>query len=104
MVAHAVGQDKWTDILADLDAPAADGVADPARLSIAGWSHGGFTAAWAVTQTGRFRAAVIGAGIADWAMQAGVGELDRAEASRGGSFGWEGPGPPRPAQSDLLRG
>lgn len=95
MVARAVGQDEWTDILAGLDALVADGVADPARLGIAGWSHGGFMAAWAVTQTSRFRAAVMGAGIADWAMQIGAGELGRAEASLGGSFGWEGPGPHR---------
>jgi dipeptidyl aminopeptidase/acylaminoacyl peptidase len=95
MVARAVGQDEWTDILAGLDALVADGVADPSRLGIAGWSHGGFMAAWAVTQTGRFRAAVMGAGIADWAMQIGIGEDGRAEASLGGSFGWEGPGPHR---------
>ena len=93
MVDHAVGQGEWTDILAGLDALVAGGVADPARLGIAGWSHGGFMAAWAVTQTGRFRAAVMGAGVADWAMQVGVGEFGRAEAGLGGSFGWEGPGP-----------
>ena len=62
-------------------------------------------AAWAVTQTGRFRAAVMGAGITDWAMQVGVGELGRTDAGLTGSFGWEGPGPPpRSAQPDLLRG
>jgi dipeptidyl aminopeptidase/acylaminoacyl peptidase len=93
MVTRAVGQDEWTDTLAGLDALVADGVADPARLGIAGWSHGGFMAAWAVTQTGRFRAAVMGAGIADWAMQVGAGEYGRAEADLCGSFGWEGPGP-----------
>ena len=49
-------------------------------------------AAWAVTQTGRFRAAVMGAGITDWAMQVGVGELGRTDAGLTGSFGWEGPG------------
>jgi dipeptidyl aminopeptidase/acylaminoacyl peptidase len=95
MVARAVGQDEWTDILAGLDVLVADGVADPARLGIAGWSHGGFMAAWAVTQTSRFRAAVMGAGIADWGMQTGVGEQGRAEVDLGGSFGWEGPGPHR---------
>ncbi len=95
MVASAVGQDEWTDILAGIDDLVAAGVADPGRLGIAGWSHGGFMAAWAVTQTGRFRAAVMGAGIADWGLQVGVGELGRAEASLGGSFGWEGPGPHR---------
>jgi dipeptidyl aminopeptidase/acylaminoacyl peptidase len=95
MVAGAVGQDEWTDILAGVDDLVAAGVADPARLGIAGWSHGGFMAAWAVTQTGRFRAAVMGAGIADWAMQIGVGAQGRAEAALCGSFGWEGPGPHR---------
>lgn len=95
MVAGAVGQDEWTDILAGVDDLVAAGVADPGRLGIAGWSHGGFMAAWAVTQTGRFRAAVMGAGVADWGMQVGVGEQGRAEAVLGGSFGWEGPGPHR---------
>ena len=95
LVAGAVGQDEWTDILAGLDVLVADGVADPDRLGIAGWSHGGFMAAWAVTQTGRFRAAVMGAGIADWAMQVGAGEQGRAEADLSGSLGWEGPGPHR---------
>jgi dipeptidyl aminopeptidase/acylaminoacyl peptidase len=94
-VARAVGQGEWTDILAGLDTLVADGVADPARLGIAGWSHGGFMAAWAVSQTGRFRAAVMGAGIADWSMQVGAGEQGRAEADLCGSFGWEGPGPHR---------
>jgi dipeptidyl aminopeptidase/acylaminoacyl peptidase len=95
MVARAVGQDEWTDILTGIDVLVADGVADPGRLGIAGWSHGGFMAAWAVTQTARFRAAVMGAGIADWAMQVSTGEQGRAEADLGGSFGWEGPGPHR---------
>ena len=95
MVSGAVGQDEWTDILAGIDALVADGVADPDRLGIAGWSHGGFMAAWAVSQVSRFRAAVMGAGIADWSMQVGVGELGRTEAGLGGSCGWEGPGPHR---------
>ena len=95
MVGGAVGQDEWTDILAGLDALVADDVADPARLGIAGWSHGGFMAAWAVSQTDRFRAAVMGAGVADWAMQVGVGDFGREEVSFGGSYGWEGPGPHR---------
>jgi dipeptidyl aminopeptidase/acylaminoacyl peptidase len=90
-----VGQEEWTDILAGLDQLVADGVADPARLGISGWSHGGFMAAWAVTHSGRFRAAMMGAGVADWAMEVGVGDFGRAEASLSGSYGWEGPGPHR---------
>jgi dipeptidyl aminopeptidase/acylaminoacyl peptidase len=102
MVAGAVGCGEWADILAGVDDLVAAGVADPGRLGIAGWSHGGFTAAWAATQTSRFRAAVMGAGIADWGMQVGVGELGRAEAVLGGSFGWEGPGPHRHDQLSPL--
>ena len=94
-VAGAVGQEEWTDILAGLDDLVAAGVADPARLGIAGWSHGGFMAAWAVTQTNRFRAAMMGEGVADWAMQVGAGDFGREEVACCGSFGWEGPGPHR---------
>ena len=39
---------------------------DPNRLGVTGWSYGGFMTMWAVTQTDRFRAAVAGAGIANW--------------------------------------
>jgi dipeptidyl aminopeptidase/acylaminoacyl peptidase len=94
-VAGAVGTQEWTDILSGIDLLIADGVADPGRLGIGGWSHGGFMTAWAVGQTGRFKAALMGAGISDWGMQAGVGELGRWEAGLGGSCGWEGPGPHR---------
>jgi dipeptidyl aminopeptidase/acylaminoacyl peptidase len=95
MVSGAVGTDEWTDLLDGIDRLVADGVADPDRLGIAGWSHGGFTAAWAVGQTDRFKAALMGAGISDWGMQVGVGELGTWEAGLGGSCGWESPGPHR---------
>jgi dipeptidyl aminopeptidase/acylaminoacyl peptidase len=94
-VAGAVGQDEWTDLLSGIDHLVQAGIADPGRLGIAGWSHGGFMAAWAVGQTTRFRAALMGAGIADWGMQVGYGEFGRQEADLGGSAGWESPGPHR---------
>lgn len=59
------GQD-FQDIQAGIDYVIAQGWADGERLAIGGWSNGGFMAAWAVTQTRRFKAAVMGAGIADW--------------------------------------
>jgi len=94
-VAGAVGTDEWTDILAGIDLLIADGVADAERLGIGGWSHGGFMAAWAAGQTDRFRAALMGAGISDWGMQVGTGELGMQEAGLGGSCGWEHVGPHR---------
>jgi dipeptidyl aminopeptidase/acylaminoacyl peptidase len=44
----------------------AQGWADPNRLAIFGWSAGGFMTSWTVTQTGRYKAAIEGAGITDW--------------------------------------
>lgn len=54
------------DILAGVDALIQSHPIDPERLGITGHSYGGFMAMWAVTQTPRFKAAVAGAGIANW--------------------------------------
>jgi len=91
----AVGEDEWTDILCGIDLLVNEGIADPDRLGIGGWSHGGFMAAWAVGQTTRFKAALMGAGISDWGMQVGLGELGTQEGALTGSYGWEGSGPHR---------
>lgn len=92
-VAGRVGQEEWTDILTGIDLLVAEGVADPDRLGIAGSSHGGFMAAWAIGQTNRFRAALVDAGVVDWGMLAATGENGQFEAALGGSTGWSGVGP-----------
>ncbi|MDP9366565.1 MAG: S9 family peptidase, partial [Chloroflexota bacterium] len=94
-VAGAVGTDDWGDILAGLDLLVAQGVADRDRLGVGGWSQGGFMTAWAVGQTDRFKAGVMGAGVSDWGMMVAESDLPRFEAVLGGSTGWEGPGPHR---------
>lgn len=94
-VAGAVGMDEWTDIVSGIDMLIADGIADPDRLGIGGWSHGGFMTAWAVGQTRRFKAALMGAGICDWGMLVAAGDGGTWEAGLGGSCGWEGTGPHR---------
>ena len=93
VVAGAVGGDEWTDTVSGIDLLVAQGVADPERLGISGWSHGGFMTAWAIGRTDRFKAAVMGAGISDWGMQAGTGDWGILDAELGGSTGWDGPGP-----------
>jgi dipeptidyl aminopeptidase/acylaminoacyl peptidase len=60
------GYGDWRDIQAGIDAVVAQTPIDRARIGIFGWSYGGYLAMWAVTQTDRFRAAVAGAGIANW--------------------------------------
>ncbi|WIX98449.1 prolyl oligopeptidase family serine peptidase [Amycolatopsis mongoliensis] len=92
-VAGRVGREEWTDILTGIDLLVAEGIADPDRLGIAGGSHGGFMAAWAIGQTNRFRAALVDAGITDWGMLAATGEYGQLDGALSGSIGWEGIGP-----------
>jgi dipeptidyl aminopeptidase/acylaminoacyl peptidase len=66
------GGGDFKDVMAGVDALIARGVADPNRLGIGGWSYGGYMAAWAVTQTTRFRASVSGAPVIDLASEFGT--------------------------------
>ncbi len=61
-----LGGAELADTLAGVDACVAAGLADTERIGIMGASHGGFIAAWAVTQTSRFRASVAMACVSDY--------------------------------------
>jgi dipeptidyl aminopeptidase/acylaminoacyl peptidase len=65
------------DILAGVDAVLKTAPIDPDRLGIAGWSYGGYMTMWAITQTTRFKAAVAGAGIANWQSYYGQNAIDQ---------------------------
>ena len=56
----------FRDILAGVDWCVAEGIADPARIGIAGLSYGGYMAGWAVTQSDRFAASVAISVVADF--------------------------------------
>lgn len=71
------GGAELDDSLRGVDAVIAMGVADPERLGIGGWSHGGYMTAWAVTQTTRFKAAVMGAGLANLLSDQGQNDIPR---------------------------
>jgi dipeptidyl aminopeptidase/acylaminoacyl peptidase len=60
------GYGDLRDILRGIDEAAVRAPVDTARVGITGWSYGGYMTMWAVTQTGRFKAAVAGAGVANW--------------------------------------
>jgi dipeptidyl aminopeptidase/acylaminoacyl peptidase len=55
----------WVDIDSGVDAMIDQGIADPDRLGIMGWSFGGHHTYWGITQTDRFKAASAGAGAND---------------------------------------
>jgi dipeptidyl aminopeptidase/acylaminoacyl peptidase len=71
------GYGDLRDILAGVDAAEAKYPIDPNRVGLAGWSYGGFMSMFAVTQTHRFKAAVAGAGIADWLSYYGENSIDQ---------------------------
>ena len=66
------GGGDFRDVMAGVDWLIERGDADPERLGIGGWSYGGYMAAWAITQTNRFKAAVAGAGMSDLASEFGT--------------------------------
>jgi len=59
------GEGDLPEYLAAVDRLVEEGLADPDRLAVAGYSYGGYLAAWTVCHTDRFRAAVVGAPIVD---------------------------------------
>jgi dipeptidyl aminopeptidase/acylaminoacyl peptidase len=67
-----LGGGDWQDIMAGVDALITEGLVDPDRMAIGGWSYGGYLTAWAVTQTDRFRCAIAGASITSYESNYGV--------------------------------
>ncbi|KAJ7646932.1 Alpha/Beta hydrolase protein [Roridomyces roridus] len=81
-----VGMTDWADCDSMADEMIRRGVADPDRLAVGGWSHGGSIAAWGITETKtRYKAAIIGAGVTDWenmVLESGSPELEMAIGQR----------------------
>ncbi len=69
------GDLDYADVMAGVEALIERGLADPQRLCIAGWSYGGYLAAMAIAQTGRFRAACVGAGLTDLISYNGTSDV-----------------------------
>ncbi|WP_205749992.1 prolyl oligopeptidase family serine peptidase [Brevibacterium sp. S22] len=66
LVRGDIGGADTTDITSGVRAMVNRGVADPSRVSVAGRSYGGFMAAWSITQTTDFTAAIVMAPATNW--------------------------------------
>jgi len=60
------GNKDYQDDMAMVDYAIAQGVADPDKLGVGGWSYGGISTDFIITQTTRFKAAISGAGWRSW--------------------------------------
>jgi dipeptidyl aminopeptidase/acylaminoacyl peptidase len=71
------GYGDLRDIMTGVDAVLRTVPVDSNRLGVTGWSYGGYMTMWTVTQTNRFRAAVAGAGIANYQSYYGQNSIDQ---------------------------
>jgi dipeptidyl aminopeptidase/acylaminoacyl peptidase len=60
------GFGDFDDVMSGVDSLVRQGIADPDRLGVMGWSYGGFLTAWVIGHTDRFKAASVGAPATDW--------------------------------------
>ncbi|MFC2049204.1 alpha/beta hydrolase family protein, partial [Chlamydiota bacterium] len=67
----------FVDIMTGVDALIAKGVVDADKLGVMGWSYGGYMTAWTITQTSRFKAASMGAGVSNLVSMNGISDLYR---------------------------
>lgn len=69
------GGGDFRDVMSGVDHVIAEGIADPDRLGVMGWSYGGFMTSWTITQTKRFRAASVGAGVTNLMSFTGTADI-----------------------------
>ncbi len=86
-----IGFGDYQDLMRGVDRLIEDGIADPEQLALRGWSYGGILGGWTVTQTDRFKAASIGAGVYDWRSEYGPGFNNDVRLWHIGGTPWSDP-------------
>jgi dipeptidyl aminopeptidase/acylaminoacyl peptidase len=71
------GNKDFQDDMAVVDYAIEQGIADPEKLAVSGWSYGGISTDFIITQTTRFKAAISGAGSAFFASMYGHDHYQR---------------------------
>jgi dipeptidyl aminopeptidase/acylaminoacyl peptidase len=79
----------YEDVMAGVDHVLARSGVDPKRLGVTGYSYGGFLTNWVITQTTRFAAAIVGAGISNWISDYGTADIPRTKESEFYGAPWE---------------
>jgi len=82
------GGGDYTDIQSGLDYLISRGVSDPDKLAQSGWSYGGYMTAWTLTQTNRFKAVMVGAGLTDMFSMYSTNDLQRVLEAYFGAQPW----------------
>lgn len=85
------GKKDYEDIMKGVDALVERGVADPERMTVNGWSYGGFMTSTVVTKTDRFKSAIVGAAVTNLASFTGTADIPEFARSYFRSWPWEDP-------------
>ena len=83
------GGGDYQDLMTGVDHVIQMGVADPDRMGVMGWSYGGFMTSWVVTQTKRFKAASVGAGVTNLMSFIGTADIPSFIPDYFGGQPWE---------------
>ena len=84
------GYGDYQDIVTGVDDLIKRGIADKDRQFVMGWSYGGYMTSWVVTQTDRFKAASMGAGLPNLVSMTTTTDISNyLVAHMGGKNFWE---------------
>ncbi len=88
---HDWGGGDYRDLMSGVDHVIEQGIADPDRLGVMGWSYGGFMTTWVIGHTPRFKAASVGAGVTDLVSFPGTADIASFLPSYFGGEPWDRP-------------
>ena len=84
------GYGDYEDLMSGVDYVLELGIADVDRQFVMGWSYGGYMTSWIVSQTNRFKAASMGAGLPNLISMTTTTDIpDYLIAHMGGEHPWE---------------
>lgn len=86
-----IGKGDYWDLMNGVNFLIEEGIIDPEKMGLRGWSYGGILGGWTITQTDRFKAASIGAGVYDWASEYGPGFNHDVRLWHIGGTPWDNP-------------
>jgi dipeptidyl aminopeptidase/acylaminoacyl peptidase len=83
------GGGDYQDIQSGVDELIKRGLADPDKLAQGGWSYGGYMTAWTLSQTTRFKAVMVGAGLTNMYSMYSTNDLQTLLEEYFGAEPWD---------------
>ncbi len=85
------GGGDYEDLMSGVDYVIDQGIADPDRLGVMGWSYGGYMTSWIITHTHRFKAASAGGAVTNLMTFNGTADIPSFLPDYFGGEFWDKP-------------